>query len=494
MAEMITITQELVDAGVLASLPEGFARSRQLVPLRGRFDGPLDVAMVDPGDLDTLDDLLRLTGRQPNAKACSAEELDTVLTALEVRAGTETPERQEGIAEEELLLTADDGGRVAKLLGQLLSDASNRGASDIHIEPGEDTVLVRIRVDGVLQPWGVIAREDLQALSNRVKTLSGLDIANQLIPQAGRAAVKVGGRDLDLRALTMPTVRGESVVLRLLDRAQIPLGLGELGMVDQAKEQFEKAVIAGAGAVFSCGPTGSGKTTTLYAALRMLNPHDQAIVTIEDPVEYRLDGASQVQVSNRSGLTYALGLSRMLQSDPDVIMVGEVRDPETASLAITAALTGHLMLSTIHTRNATGTLVRLADMGIEPYLVASTVECVVAQRLTRKLCVHCRKQEGHVPEQVLMTLHLPYDELPKVRAWTAEGCDACEQTGLTGRTGIFEVMIMSENVRSLIVQQSPATALTKEARKEGMLTLAEDAVRIIDEGLSSPEEVVKAMR
>jgi type IV pilus assembly protein PilB len=347
---------------------------------------------------------------------------------------------------------------------------------------------VRFRIDGVLREAAHVPKRMVSAVVSRVKIMSDLNIAEKRVPQDGRVSVTVEDRKVDLRVTTLPTQRGEGATIRILDKENAQRTLDELGMDGGGRERFETAFHQAYGAVLVTGPTGSGKSTTLYAALQELNQVEKKIITIEDPVEYQLGGVNQINVNRKAGLDFAAGLRSMLRADPDIVMVGEIRDAETARIAIEAALTGHMMLTTLHTNDAPGAIARLAKMGIESFLIASAVDCVVAQRLARRLCTHC-KRRAIVPPQALIDAGLRAGA--ELEAYEPVGCGRCNQSGYRGRVGIFSVMGMSERIKEMIVSQASEADIAAAAREEGMLTLREDGVAKVRAGLTSLEEVLR---
>jgi type IV pilus assembly protein PilB len=372
---------------------------------------------------------------------------------------------------------------VVRFLQKMLIDAINLRASDLHFEPYEFNYRVRFRVDGELREITQPPIAIKEKLASRIKVISRLDISEKRVPQDGRFALTVDGRRVDIRVVTLPLVNGEGVVLRILDKGAVVEGLDSLGMQAADQQRFETAIQRPNGAVLVTGPTGSGKTTTLYAALNVLNDGERSILTIEDPVEQRIAGIKQMQIAPKAGVTFDRGLRSMLRADPDVIMVGEIRDRETAHIAVEAALTGHLVLSTLHTRDAPSALGRLIDMGIEPFLVSSAVDCIVAQRLVRMLCNHCKRAQ-HVSEFVLADYGLAGAE-----PYEAVGCSRCGGSGYRGRVGLYEVMSVSEPIRALILERASVDAMVTVAVEEGMLRLRDDGMQKVREGLTSIAEV-----
>jgi general secretion pathway protein E/type IV pilus assembly protein PilB len=391
------------------------------------------------------------------------------------------------------LTDAAEGASIIRFVNQILTEAIELRATDVHIEPFEDTLRVRYRIDGVLQEASIASevKQFQAAIVSRLKILSKLDIAEKRIPQDGRIKIIIADREIDVRVSVIPMLYGEAVVLRLLDRSAMLLGLDRLGMSSQDLATTEMILERPHGIILVTGPTGSGKTTTLYAALAHINDIERKIITIEDPIEYQLHGINQIQVSRKAGLTFASGLRSILRHDPDVVLVGEIRDSETAEIAIQASLTGHLVFSTLHTNDAPSALTRLVDMGIEPYLVASSLEAVVAQRLVRVICSECKEP---LAEAEAAPLRQRFgDRLPGT-LYKGRGCQNCQGTGYRGRMGIFEMMVVSDDVRSLIVENASARDLRRVAANQGMTSLRDDGFRHLAEGRTTVEEVLRVTK
>jgi type IV pilus assembly protein PilB len=370
----------------------------------------------------------------------------------------------------------------------IIADAVQRGASDIHFDPAERETRVRFRLDGVVQDATIVPRRMVPGVVSRIKIMSDLDISESRRPQDGRMGLNVDDRQVDIRVLTMPTVDGESVVMRILDKESVVMDLDALGMSAEERDRFGRAISRSHGAVLVTGPTGSGKTTTLYAAMRSLNTPDKTLITIEDPVEYHLDGVKQVQVNTKVDLTFATGLRSMLRADPNIIMVGEIRDRDTAQIAVEAALTGHLVFSTLHTNDAPTAITRLVEMGIEPFLVASSIEAVVGQRLARRLCTFCRR-ETKITKATLVGHG--FQVATGITAWRAVGCRRCGGSGYKGRTGLYETMPMTDEIRALIIERASAAAVTEVAVSQGMRRLRDDGLEKVRQGATTVEEVVR---
>jgi len=462
----------------------------------------LRVAVADPADLHAIDEL-RLASRQQLELSVAAR--DDILTELRrlARASEAFGARaalvdEAALEEEDDDLEVEDGiseAPLVRLVNSIIFQAAEDGASDVHFEPQEDALAVRLRIDGVLHEVQRIPRRMMAGVTTRLKVLAKLDIAERRKPQDGRISLNAAaaGRMLDIRVATLPTVEGESVVMRLLDKSKRPPTLEELGLSDEMRQRLEELVQRPTGALLVTGPTGSGKSTTLYAALAEINSPEIKIVTVEDPVEYRLAGTNQVQINVRAGLTFATALRSILRSDPDVVMVGEIRDPETAKISIEAALTGHFVLSTLHTNDAPAALTRLNEMGVEPFLTGSAVTGVLAQRLARKLCTHCC--EMYTPS---------VDDLIKARVspdvaaqadgmvfYRKHGCPRCNKTGYKGRIGVFQLLAMSESLETLAAEKASREELERAAMAEGMRTLWDDGITKVAAGLTSIEELAR---
>ena len=479
----------------------------RLVAIPYALDGDsLRVAIADPADLHAIDEL-RLATRHQLELAVAARE-DILAELRRLSRASEAFGARAALAEEEALyeeeeediddLEADDGiseAPLVRLVNSIIFQAAEDGASDVHFEPQEDALAVRLRIDGVLHEVQRIPKRMMAGVTTRLKVLAKLDIAERRKPQDGRISLNAAaaGRMLDIRVATLPTVEGESVVMRLLDKSKRPPTLEELGLSDAMRQTLEEVVSRPTGAMLVTGPTRSGKSTTLYAALAEINNPEINIITVEDPVEYRLGGINQVQINQRAGLTFAAALRSILRSDPDVVMVGEIRDPETAKISIEAALTGHFVLSTLHTNDAPGALTRLNEMGVEPFLTGSAVTGVLAQRLARKLCTHCC--EMYTPS---------VDELIKARVspdvaaqadgmvfYRKKGCPRCNQTGYKGRIGVFQLLAMSENLETLAASKASREELERAAMEEGMRTLWDDGIAKVAAGLTSIEELAR---
>jgi type IV pilus assembly protein PilB len=477
-----------LDMGAVSLLSPDAAKRYQAVPVGFAEDGALLLAMADPTNVLTIDDIAMMTGRRVRAAAASVEDLNLLLARLarmdeSIEDLIDEDAEPSGEADLHLEETADRDAPIIKLVHSIVAQAIQQGASDIHVNPEEGDTRVQYRVDGVLYPAATIKRRMAMGVVSRIKIMADMDISEKRVPQDGRFALTVDGRRVDIRVVTLPLVYGEGVVLRILDKGVVIQGLDSLGMEAAELDRFTRAIKKPNGAVLVTGPTGSGKSTTLYAALTALNDGERSILTIEDPVEQRIAGIKQMQIATKAGVTFDVGLRSMLRADPDVIMVGEIRDRETAHIAVEAALTGHLVLSTIHTRDAPSALGRLIDMGIEPFLVSSAVDCIVAQRLVRMLCKHC-KRPLKVSEAVLAE-----HDLAGAEPYEPVGCSRCGGAGYRGRLGLYEVMSVSEPIRALILERASIDDIVAVAVSEGMLRLRDDGMHKVREGLTSIAEV-----
>jgi len=466
------------------ALPVGFVDKETLL-----------VAMADPTNVLAVDDIQIATALDCRVAVAAEEDIEALIGRLNTlqSAVSEAVSEGETSEDEELAEVADmevsaEDAPVIKLVYSILGQAVGEGASDVHFEPGEGEMRVRFRVDGVLREAAHVPKRMVNAVVSRVKIMSDLNIAEKRVPQDGRVSVTVEERRVDLRITTLPTQRGEGATIRILDMENAQRSLDDLGMDGSGRTRFEGAFRQSYGAVLVTGPTGSGKSTTLYAALQELNAVEKNIITIEDPVEYRLEGINQINVNRKAGLDFATGLRSILRADPDIVMVGEIRDGETARIAVEAALTGHMMLTTLHTNDAPGAITRLTKMGIEAFLIASAVDCVVAQRLARKLCSHC-KRRTIVPPEVLAEAEMRVGG--DLEAYEPVGCPRCNQSGYRGRVGVFSVMELSEQIKEMAVAHASEAEIAATAREEGMLTLREDGLNKVRTGLTSLEEVVR---
>ncbi len=462
------------------------------------------VAMADPSNIVAVDDLRILTGFDIEPAVADAEDIASALAKIKAsdeqvsdQLAMRTSETEDEAGSDEMrdIREQVDAAPVVKLVNGILARAADEGASDIHFEPQAKEMLVRFRHDGVLHETLTIPKRLQAGVTSRLKIMADLDIAERRIPQDGRIGLTVGGRPIDMRVAALPTVYGEKIVIRLLDRSNVMLRLEDLGFAEQALARYRRSFTKPYGAVLVTGPTGSGKSTTLYGTLNILNTTEKNIITVEDPVEYRLAGINQVQINPKAGLTFASGLRSILRCDPDIIMIGEIRDKETAQIAVESALTGHLVLSTLHTNDAPGALTRLTEMGVEPFLTASAVDCVIAQRLVRKLCEGC-KEPYQANEEMLQRLGFPDEAVHgwrDVTLYRPVGCSRCNNTGYKGRLGLYEIMPVSEAIERLIVERKSADEINRVAIAEGMVSLRDDGLQRVLQGITSIEEISRVI-
>jgi len=488
----IDLSQYQVDMAAANLIPVTTARRYRALPVGFVDPQTLLVAAADPTNVLAVDDIQIATGLVCRVAVAAEEDIEALIGRLNTlqSAVSEAVEEdaEEALAEVSDIEVSAEDAPVIKLVYSIFGQAVGEGASDIHFEPGEDEMRVRFRIDGVLREAAHVPKRMVSAVVSRIKIMSDLNIAEKRVPQDGRVGVTVEDRRVDLRITTLPTQRGEGATIRILDTESAQRSLDDLGMDGSGRERFEDSFHQAYGAVLVTGPTGSGKSTTLYAALQDLNQVEKKIITIEDPVEYRLQGINQINVNRKAGLDFATGLRSILRADPDIVMVGEIRDGETARIAIEAALTGHMMLTTLHTNDAPGAITRLTKMGIEAFLTASAVDCVVAQRLARKLCTHCKKR-SIVPAQALTEAEIRVGG--DLEAYEPVGCSRCNQSGYRGRVGLYSVMALSERIKEMVVEQQPEAEIASVAREEGMMTLREDGVGKVRNGLTSLEEVLR---
>ncbi|MDP9399446.1 MAG: Flp pilus assembly complex ATPase component TadA [Actinomycetota bacterium] len=483
-----------VDMAAANLISPAAARRYEAVPVAHLDERRLLVAMADPANVLAVDDLAIMTGLDIHPAVASREDISALVSRLTRLDDVVTDaERDEEVARGpvevvDLRESADDAP-VVRLVNQIVAQAVELGASDVHLEPDATRLRVRFRIDGVLTETTTVSRRMIAGVVSRVKIMAELDIAERRLPQDGRVGLAIDGHHVDLRVVTLPSVHGENVVMRILDQGAVVMELDRLGMLDAERARFEDAFHRPYGAVLATGPTGSGKSTTLYAALGELNTPEKNVITIEDPVEYQLDGVTQVQVNAKAGLHFATGLRSMMRADPDVIMVGEIRDRETAQIAVEAALTGHLVLSTLHTNDAPTAITRLVEMGVEPFLVASSIHCVVAQRLARTLCMGCRRP-ATLRGDVLRASGFAVAQ-DEVEAFEPVGCARCNQTGYRGRVGLYEVMPISDEIRALAIERAPADRIAQVAVRQGMRRLREDGLAKVLAGRTSIAEVTR---
>jgi type IV pilus assembly protein PilB len=480
-----------LDPEATSLLPENVARRLSALPVAFAEDGVAIVAVTDPTDMMASDDLRLALGNNIRLAVVSGPDLGRTLdrvfrhaVSLELAADVAEEEEEEQV--EDVTEADPTDAPAIKLTNQIIASAIGEGASDIHFQPQPNAMVVRARIDGVMRRVAEVPAQLQAAVTSRLKIMGELDIADRRVAQDGRVSIRYNGNPVDLRIAVLPSSFGEQVVLRILHRATARRTLGDLGMSAEAEAVFTRALKQPYGAVLTVGPTGSGKTTTLYAAIEFLNDDERSLATIEDPVEYQIPGITQVEVNARAGLTFASGLRTMLRSDPDVVLIGEVRDEETARIAIQAAMTGHLVLTTLHAHNAASSIARLRDMGVEQSLIATSVNCIVAQRLARRLCLHCR--EAYVPtraEQIADGIDGMLE--PDEQLYRARGCAECADTGYSGRVAIYEVMPINGRLRHLI--EASTEEIFAAAVEEGMTTLREDGIRLVRAGVSSLEEI-----
>ncbi len=501
--ELVDLAKITISPDAIRVMPNKMVHRKSLMPI-SRENGTLTVATGDPFDLHSLDELQTLTGLQIYPVLGSPREIARLIkTHFGVGGETVTAMVQQRTDGVELLeeIEADDSeiakqaqeASVVKLVNEILVEAANERASDIHVEPEETTLRIRYRIDGILQSQTLppeIARFQ-NAIISRIKIMARLNIAEKRLPQDGRIKMRVNNREIDVRVSIIPMIHGEGVVMRLLDKTRMVFNLKNVGMLHGTYESFRKIIDRPHGIVLVTGPTGSGKSTTLYSALNEIKDETTKIITVEDPVEYQQPGISQIQVHTKIGLTFGAALRSILRHDPDVVLVGEIRDLETAEMAIQASLTGHMVFSTLHTNDAPSAFTRLIDMGVEPFLVSSTVEGVMAQRLVRTICPNCKIEIE--PNHGELPFDFPgvADGNPPAKLFHGAGCRTCHQTGYRGRTGIHELLITGDDIKELIVQRTNANKIRQEALKRGMITLRQDGWRKVLAGMTTIEEVAR---
>ncbi len=496
--EYVDLTETSIDPAAVALVPE-YILSRYLVLPIGFEDDRLVVAMADPANVLAIDDLRAVSGMGISPRVATRSELEEAIQRQQ-RFDDSVSDLAELAAEDSRddtdvsgLEVAAEEAPVVKLMNTIIGRAINERASDIHIEPGERELRIRFRIDGVLHEVMSTPRSISNAVVSRIKIMSDLDISERRLPQDGRVGLRVGGRPVDLRVATLPSIHGEKVVMRILDKGASVASLEDLGFAEYNLHRYQAAYSRPYGAILVTGPTGSGKTTTLYSTLAVLNREEVNIITVEDPVEYRLAGLTQIQVNRKAGLLFATALKSILRADPDIVLIGEIRDSETAAIATEAALTGHLVLSTLHTNDAPSAVGRLIDMGVEPFLVSSALDAVVAQRLARMLCDRCKV--AYTPERrALEDIGWEYhgsDDPPEL--YRAEGCAHCSNTGYHGRISINEVMLINEEIQHMTVERQSSQDIMKAAIAEGMRTLRQDGLEKAASGLTSLEEVLRVV-
>ena len=502
-AEFVELAEQSIEDDVISSVPRSVAHQYKVVPLY-QDDLSVTVAMSDPSDLDAIDALGQALNKEVKISVADEEEIEGALKQYYGAARDDSVSQLiQDITEGEVQISTlgevsveDDGGAVdadapiIKLVNTMIVEAFRMGASDIHLEPLALRFRMRYRVDGLCHEQKAPPRRLQASVTSRLKIMAEMDIAEKRIPQDGRIQANVGGKTIDLRVSCLPTTHGESIVMRLLDKEGLKLGLGQLGFLADDQRTFEDLIQLPDGILLVTGPTGSGKTTTLYSCLNYINKPDRKIITVEDPVEYLLEGINQVQVHTAVGLTFANALRAMLRQAPNVVMLGEIRDFETATIAINASLTGHLVFSTLHTNDAPSAVTRLTDIGVKPFLIASATRCLMAQRLVRKICPKC-EAPAEPAESELLALGLDPKNIKNPNFKAGKGCDKCNGTGHKGRFGLFEVFVVDDESRKMIVNKVTTTELRKRAREVGMRTLREDGARKAVAGMTTANEVMR---
>jgi len=498
----IALDQHELTKEFLSQFPARILLDKHVLPLSD--SGSLFAVVGNPFDTAGVDELRLATGQDFSIALAPITDIDRCLKR-HLGVGADSVQSMISDAEdsglkiidqdtdEDMDLTASaDEAPIIRFVNQILTEAIELRATDVHIEPFEGELRVRYRVDGVLQQTSVASevKQFQPAIVSRLKILSKLDIAEKRVPQDGRIKIRIEDREVDVRVSVIPMLYGEAIVLRLLDRGSVLLGLEKLGMSARDKGIMNNILTRPHGIILVTGPTGSGKTTTLYASLAQINDIDRKIITIEDPIEYQLFGINQIQVARKAGLTFASGLRAILRHDPDVVLIGEIRDIETAEIAVQASLTGHLVFSTLHTNDAPSAMTRLVDMGVEPYLVASSLEAVIAQRLIRLICTHCKTE---MPDSEVEPLRHQFTNLPDV-LYYGKGCRRCQGTGYAGRQGIFEMMVITEELRTMILENTSSQALRKLAASQGMLSLRQDGMRHLAEGTTTIKEIMRVTK
>ncbi len=497
--------REEIDSSLTVKVPVNFIREYHMVPYK-QDNGQFHVALNDPVNLLPLDELRLLLGGQVVPVLCPKEVIQSVVDSYFDQQGENAAEMIDDItmddeeftdldiidSERDLLDLANEAP-IIRLINLLISGAVKERASDIHIEPFERDVRVRYRIDGVLYEKFTISKSQQGAVISRIKIMAKLNIAEHRLPQDGRIKIRLSGKEIDIRVSVIPIAYGERVVMRILEKSSFLFGLEELGMGGEDHKSFKKMLLSSHGIILVTGPTGSGKSTTLYAALQRVNSPDKNIITVEDPIEYQIGGIGQIQVRPKIGLTFAAGLRSILRQDPDVILVGEIRDLETADMAIQASLTGHLVFSTLHTNDSAGAITRLVNMGIEPFLVSSSVIGIMAQRLIRRICQHCKEEYVPNPES-LLELGLSQNEVEGRVAYRGTGCAKCQERGYFGRVGIFEMLQMTQEVQEMTLAGVDSNTIKRTARRSGMRSLREDGANKVLSGQSTVEEVLRVTR
>lgn len=499
----ITLAPEEADTSIIKFIPYDVAQKYQIFPV-SKNGATLTLAMTDPSNVFAIDDVKFMTGYEVKPVVASesaikeaisrhyeqSDALQTVVDSIDMDDDLDLIKDEQDDIDVSALKDAVEEAPVVKLVNLILSEAIVRGASDVHVEPYEKTFRIRYRIDGVLYDIMQPPLRLKAALTSRIKIMSELDIAERRLPQDGRIKLKLRNKPVDLRVSTLPTLFGEKIVMRILDKSNLNLDLTKLGFEEKALHHFQEAIRSPFGMVLVTGPTGSGKTTTLYSALSTVNDIDVNIMTAEDPVEYNLDGINQVYVRDEIGLSFSAALRSFLRQDPDIVMVGEIRDFDTAEIAVKAALTGHLVLSTLHTNDAPSTISRLLNMGIEPFLVSASIVLIVAQRLCRVVCAKCR-EEDKVPEDALLKVGFVPEEIGTFKCYKGKGCPACNGTGYKGRKALYEVMPTKDEIREMVIKGATAAELKKAAISLGMKSLRMSGLTKVKEGVTSIEEVLR---
>ena len=500
-AEVIQLSGLKIPDDVISIIPRHIAKKYRVVPVF-RSDGKVAVAIADPSDLNTIDTLTHLLNAEIELRVASEPDIETALNKYYGGTGQTVVDKAiQELTESEVEVptgagdddntAVDADAPLIRLVNQIIVDAFKMRASDIHLEPLSKRFRLRYRIDGVLHEMKAPPKRLQASIIARLKIQAAMSISEHRIPQDGRIQSKVGNKLIDLRVSCLPTYHGESIVMRILDKEGLRLGLAELGFFTDDQQTFERIIGLPDGILLVTGPTGSGKTTTLYSCLHFINRPDRKIITVEDPVEYILAGINQVQVNETVGLTFAAALRSILRQAPNVVMIGEIRDLETASIAINASLTGHLVFSTLHTNDAPSAVTRLVDIGVKPFLVASSTRCLMAQRLVRKICRQCA-QPYQATEQEMRALNLTAENLQNATLQKGRGCSNCSNTGCRGRFGIFEIFIIDDEARKLIYDKAASSVLRARAREMGMRTLREDGIRKVLAGMTTAEEVIRA--
>lgn len=500
----VDLSKYEINVSAVSLVSEELARRYLVLPID--IEGEkLIVAMADPANIFAIDDLRIITGYEIKPVVCTESDINTAI-GQHVKMDRSVEEMMESAVEEEEEEKVSEGrtvtleeeveageeAPVVKLVNVVITEAARSRAADIHVEPQENDVRIRYRIDGVLHEVMRSPKKAQTGIVTRLKIMSNMDIAERRVPQDGRFSLIVDKKPVDFRVASLPTIHGEKIVLRILEKESILMSLDDLGFLPDSLEKYNSSLAKPYGAILICGPTGSGKTTTLYAGLNIVNSLEKNLITVEDPVEYRLSGVNQVQVNIRAGLTFAAALRSILRHDPDIVMIGEIRDPETALIAVESALTGHLVLSTLHTNDAPSAITRLTEMGVEPFLSSSAIDLIICQRLARKLCPNCK--EAYTPSlESLQRLEIPVEGGQIPTFYRAKGCDFCNNTGYKGRIGVFEVMNMTESIERLTVERATTEEIRKQAIADGMKSLRSDGMQKAMMGITSIEEVMRVI-